>query len=87
MNKASTRTDVVAIATKQTIHDRIAAHNGAILCSNKGCRETATITMFFVSGRVSKYCKYHTEKSGFFPVYAIAEHDTIYGDKSKSERR
>lgn len=85
--KTSTRTDVVAIATKQTNADRIAL-NGAILCSKKGCLETATITLFFVTGRVTKYCKYHTEKKGgFFPIYAIAEHDTIYGDKSKSERR
>lgn len=85
MSKTPTRTDVVTVATKQTPADRI-AHNGAILCSKKGCLETATITMFFVSGRVTKYCKYHTEKSGFFPVYAIAEHDTIYGDKSKANR-
>jgi len=87
MSKTPTRTDVLSVATKQTIHDRIAAHNGRILCSNKGCLETATITMFFVSGRVTKYCQFHTEKSGFFPVYAIAEHDTLYGDKSKSDRR
>ncbi len=86
MDKTSARTDVLTVATKQTNADRVAL-NGAILCSKKGCLETATITMFFVSGRVTKYCKYHTEKSGFFPVYAIAEHDTIYGDKSKSERR
>ena len=86
MTKPTTRTDVVTVATKQTPADRIAL-NGAILCSKKGCLETATITMFFVSGRVTKYCQFHTEKSGFFPVYAIAEHDTLYGDKSKSDRR
>ena len=87
MDKSSTRTDVVTVATKQTIHDRVAAHNGRILCSKKGCLETATITLFFVSGRVTKYCQYHTEKKGgFFPIYAIAEHDTIYGDKSKAMR-
>jgi hypothetical protein len=86
MNKASARTDVVAVATKQTNADRVAL-NGAILCSKKGCLETATITLFFVTGRVTKYCKYHTEqKGGFFPIYAIAEHDTIYGDKSKAGR-
>jgi len=84
--KTSTRTDVVAIATKQTNADRVAL-NGAILCSKKGCLENATITLFFVTGRITKYCKYHTEKKGgFFPIYAIAEHDTIYGDKSKAVR-
>ena len=86
MNKASARTDVVTVATKQTNADRVAL-NGAILCSKKGCLETATITLFFVTGRVTKYCQYHTEhKGGFFPIYAIAEHDTIYGDKSKAVR-
>jgi hypothetical protein len=86
MTKPTTRTDVVTVATKQTPADRIAL-NGAILCSKKGCLETATITMFFVSGRVTKYCKYHTEKKdGFFPVYAVAEHGTLYGDKSKANR-
>lgn len=84
MAKLAPAPDVLTNAIKQTLFDRI-AHNGVILCSTKGCLNSATRTMFFVSGRVTKYCDHHNE-SGFFPVYAIANHGTIYGDKSKAFR-
>jgi hypothetical protein len=82
MTKTTATTDLVTTATAATRMDRIAKHNGAVLCSAKNCPEPATQTMWSTTGSTFRACLNHTAPT-FWSIYATAEHGTVYADNRR----
>lgn len=82
MTKATATTDVVTTAIAATRMDRIAKHNGAVLCSAKNCPEPATATIWSTTGSTFRACLNHTAPT-HWSIYATAEHGTVYADNRR----